>query len=390
MLCGVTSEDVYEDGYYEDTYEEGSVVFPVSNDGEIDSPKQMETLYGFHRNVGGGVVRITKRMVTPTYINDTALMYDCVKKADAYILVVEEPEEDEDYEEDVAKQVMDLRRRMEQVTSMASGITNGTVEVNQNTTVNVTVVKKEKEKKVSFREQQENKMRKKREQELLKEKTRPKFRVGADCEDLVCGACKSVVEEFGRAVHAVVADPQYRYIEDVIKNFCKSKSIALKYADMVSDVCVKFEQVSAFCGDAGVCVMSPLFSGFTRLQRVTRGRLRNAAGGLHLGPSQGLEQPQREEEAGVLVFTNSLTFRLIVFFCLCVQVCLEVGACSAEHFRFQTKAELRVQEQWDDKCFTCQAFARDLESKVQLSRQVTEGSIVPIVAETCNRLVRSR
>lgn len=67
---------------------------------------------------------------------------------------------------------------------------------------------------------------------------------------------------------------------------------------------------------------------------------------------------------------------------------MEVGACSAEHFRFQTKAELRIQEQWDDKCFTCQAFARELEAKVQLSRQVTEGSIVSIVAETCNRLVR--
>jgi hypothetical protein len=78
------------------------------------------------------------------------------------------------------------------------------------------------------------------------------------------------------------------------------------------------------------------------------------------------------------------TLNKLAVFC---EVCLEVGACSTEHFRFQTKAELRIQEQWDDKCFTCQAFARDLEAKVQLSRQVTEGSIVSIVAETCSRLV---
>jgi hypothetical protein len=70
-----------------------------------------------------------------------------------------------------------------------------------------------------------------------------------------------------------------------------------------------------------------------------------------------------------------------------MQVCLEVGACAVDDFRFQTKSEHFTQEQWDDKCFTCQAFANDLEAKVQLTRQVTEGSIVPIVRDTCNRMV---
>ncbi len=38
-----------------------------------------------------------------------------------------------------------------------------------------------------------------------------------------------------------------------------------------------------------------------------------------------------------------------------------MGACEAAEFQFQSKAVLRVQEQWDDRCFVCQAFAHDLE-----------------------------
>ena len=48
------------------------------------------------------------------------------------------------------------------------------------------------------------------------------------------------------------------------------------------------------------------------------------------------------------------------FFHRC-QVCVDVGACDAEQFDFISEAQDYTQEQWDDKCFVCQAFAKDLE-----------------------------
>ncbi len=62
-------------------------------------------------------------------------------------------------------------------------------------------------------------------------------------------------------------------------------------------------------------------------------------------------------------------------FIVATQVCVAVGACVASDFQFQTKATLRIQEQWDDKCFTCQAFAKELE--------------VPITAFEARRLICS-
>ena len=40
-----------------------------------------------------------------------------------------------------------------------------------------------------------------------------------------------------------------------------------------------------------------------------------------------------------------------------------MGACELEQFEFVTEPLDYTQEQWDDKCYTCQAFAKDLEVK---------------------------
>lgn len=45
------------------------------------------------------------------------------------------------------------------------------------------------------------------------------------------------------------------------------------------------------------------------------------------------------------------------------QVCVDMGACELEQFEFVTEPLDYTQEQWDDKCYTCQAFAKDLEVK---------------------------
>ena len=40
---------------------------------------------------------------------------------------------------------------------------------------------------------------------------------------------------------------------------------------------------------------------------------------------------------------------------------MEVGACDVEQFEFVSESQYYTQDQWDDKCFVCQAFAKDLE-----------------------------
>jgi hypothetical protein len=47
--------------------------------------------------------------------------------------------------------------------------------------------------------------------------------------------------------------------------------------------------------------------------------------------------------------------------CDVAQVCTDVGACDAEQFEFVHEPLDYLQEHWDDKCYVCQAFAKDLE-----------------------------
>lgn len=47
-----------------------------------------------------------------------------------------------------------------------------------------------------------------------------------------------------------------------------------------------------------------------------------------------------------------------------MQVCIEVGACEAEQFEFFHEPLDYTQEHWDDKCYVCQAFAKDLEVRL--------------------------
>jgi regulator of sigma D len=70
------------------------------------------------------------------------------------------------------------------------------------------------------------------------------------------------------------------------------------------------------------------------------------------------------------------------------KVCSAVGACEEEMFEFQDTPLMTSQEQWNASCYVCQAFARDLEERIHLSRFLTEKTIVPLVAQTCDRLVR--
>lgn len=241
--------DASEDQYYDDYYEDEEIV--VNNDGSQTEPKNPGVI-GFHKNVGGGVIKVTKLLVDEEYLNWTAEVHDCVKRMDSGILALE-PNVTEDEEPDITQQVNDLRKKMEEVVSIAAALANGTDAKAANTTTNETVSTgiveeiptstQSKVKRLSFREKQELRMKERREQEAARELLRPKFRLGADCETLVCGACKAVVEEFAVAVHAAVHNTSIEYVEEVSIGMCSKKEVRLKYIDIVSDVCKKMEEV---------------------------------------------------------------------------------------------------------------------------------------------------
>lgn len=241
------SEEEYDD-YYEDEVEE------TVGGTSIPAQKQPTLVAGFHKNVGGGVHQVTIPFLDEEYLNLTAEVFDCVKRVDSGILALE-PNSTEDEEPDITQQVNDLRKKMEEVVSVAAALANGTDSKPSNSTSNDTssgIVEEipssqsSKVKRLSFREKQELRMKERREQEAAREQLRPKFRLGADCETLVCGACKAIVEEFGVAVKNAVNNASIQYIEEVSFGMCERKEIKLKYIDLVTDVCKRIEQVRLF------------------------------------------------------------------------------------------------------------------------------------------------
>lgn len=248
LATGYNAVDIYEDAYYEDDYEENN---------EKDKPR----IHGYYKNVGGGVLKIKNMLVDEAYVNETIDYYDCVPRRLINVLKVEE-EEVEEFQS-IESQIQDLKKKMTEINVISNAIAEGIdprtakemgrnavaeAEEGNNTKSAIDGEEEEgsskkREKRVSFREKQTMKMQEKREKEAARELVRPKYRLGADCESLVCGSCKVIVDEFAFMVHAGIDDQEKRYIEDLTVDFCQSKSIAIKYNDMVHDICKNFEEV---------------------------------------------------------------------------------------------------------------------------------------------------
>lgn len=297
VMSNDSSENDYYDEYYEDEVDDNSDMQSKATDhvesiimhGQLDVSVLGETLsdndlssnsnkktnaekfIGFHKNVGGGLVKVKKLLLDEEYLNATSDTIGCVKRIEYGILSAEEVEEvQEEVEVDVVKQVTGLKRRMERIAMAAMGGASSDTESyvvdasssgdTNNKHVNDTTVTtassdtttnegdentemKSNRRKLTYRQKQDIRMKERKAQEAAREKLRPKFRVGADCETLICGACKAIVEEFGRAVLKASKDPAYPYVEDVFTGFCKVKDVSLKYIEIVTDVCNHFEQV---------------------------------------------------------------------------------------------------------------------------------------------------
>jgi hypothetical protein len=96
-----------------------------------------------------------------------------------------------------------------------------------------------------FRMNELEKLKKKVEVERIKDSKTRKFVLGPDCETMICGVCKLIVEEFAARVVTAMEDPTIRYVEQAFSGFCRSRNLHMKYIDLVTDVCNhKFGDVS--------------------------------------------------------------------------------------------------------------------------------------------------
>jgi len=197
--------------------------------------------------------------------------------------------------------------------------------------------------KKSLQEIQEEKMRKRLEEVTKSKKMNRVFTMGADCETLVCGSCKVLVEEFAVAITEAVNDPSKEYLDQVFEGFCQSRPLNLKYHDVVANLC---------------------------------------ANQITTGPDY--------KEAFLTTFEMDTNYEKIASVESILdkkkKICGGVGACSEKQLTFSNIPIYRYQEQWNDSCFVCQAVADDIEEKIVLHRKVTDSIAASIVDGSCGRL----
>ncbi len=259
------SGEVYEEYEYEYEYDDEE---QTAQKEEAPTPFVRGPEYnGYLLHGGGGLMRITKPMVDGIYLNESSQVYDCPKKEESFILMLEaDPDMDESSAEMLLKQVQGLRKRMEQVHQIFSNLLNDSISTMSSelqsepqkppdsapssATTNAAKIdsgvindKNIPRKRLSFREKQAMRAQEKKEQKEKREKVKPKFRLGADCETLLCGSCKAVVEEFAELVYENIKNPKIKYLDQVSESLCRSKGISLKYKEIVNDTCQFFLQV---------------------------------------------------------------------------------------------------------------------------------------------------
>jgi hypothetical protein len=289
----------------------------------------------YKKSVGGGLGRVSVVLATEKFITTTAAQYGCILQSQLGV---------KQQSKNATKIQRSLqeneKRQQEEFGKVVIDGDGGTQHVPPPTAA-------AKEKKMSYRELQEQKREQRLKAEMEKEALKGKFDLGVSCETLVCGACKVMVEEFADAVLQGLADPRYVYVEDLLSDFCQRKEIAQKYSELVSSICFS---IASDKGGYREAFLLPFEADAPDWSNVKR--------------AEGLVAKK-------------------------MQICAStVGACSATQFQFNRKPRRREEEHWDDKCHVCQAFALDVEERVQLSAPgtITESSIVSVVSDTCNRM----
>ena len=306
----------------------------------------------YKKSVGGGLSRVAVHLANDRFVNVTAAQYGCVLQSQLGIKqhnknatkVQRTMQENARRQQDEFGKVVHPSKQQQMVEAAIGA--DGSTAVSSSTGAKTHTGGNAKEKKLTYRELQEQKREKRYLAEQEKEALKGKFLLGASCETLICGACKAMVEEFAASVVEGLRDPQYVYIEDLMNEFCRRKEIAMKYSDLVGSIC------------------------FT---------VQNDKGGYREAFLQPFEKDGPEDWPKARTDVARLNAKK-------KEICTSIGACVPQQFELQLKPAKLEQQHWDDRCYVCQAFARDLEERVQLSKGITESNIVGIVVDTCNRL----
>ena len=236
------------DGY--EGYEEEASVEIKTEGTPVNTPPPMDFHNGFFRNVGGGLLKVKKPLVDEEYLNMTRDTYECLLLADLVVPIYENVTEE--VELSIEQQVSQMKSKLDKALKAATKMMGGeesaenegqnTEQANQEAK-NETDTPVKDTKRLSFREKQALRMQERQAKEAERELTKPKYRLGSDCETLICGSCKALVEEFSHVVAKAVTDPEIKYIDQLTAKFCENRIIHLKYRNIVGDICKVFDEV---------------------------------------------------------------------------------------------------------------------------------------------------
>lgn len=141
-------------------------------------------------------------------------------------------------------------------------------------------------------------------------------------------------------------DPKKPFLEDVFEEFCDSKSISNKLTEIPNILCNKFQYVSGY-KEYLLSVFEPEATDSNKVDSINH-------------------------------FSNLIPKTQ--------DICKRIGACTKDFHHFSTDKIYRYQEQWDDKCFVCQAFADAVEARLETISKLTEQTISAFLVDMCARL----
>ena len=209
--------------------------------------------------------------------------------------------------------------------------------------------KGKKPKKPTFRELQAKKMEEKAAKEAAKAfKKASLIPTGTSCEDSLCASCKAVIAEFADAVVEGGKLSDYQYIEDIVTKgggFCNRKSFSMRYQPIVTNMC------------------------------------KDMLDGSTAGYRDAVLYPFENDSAKWDKVREPTSLRKKTY-----STCTAVGACTSAQFDMQMTPKNKQQEHWDDKCYVCQAFARELEERLTIGKGITETSVVDLITSGCDRV----
>lgn len=208
---------------------------------------------------------------------------------------------------------------------------------------------KKVEKKLSFREKEAIKKKEKEEMKKLQMVSLGRAQSGPVCEEIVCGACRVVVEEFGLSVVKAIDNRDIQYVHEVASDFCTTSGISLRYGTAVMDVC---------------------------------NRMLSRRGYSRILVKAFEDDVNTDWEMSVDTSLPALVLKQQA-------VCVECGACQLNDMQYIQEAQTIEEREWTPSCFVCRAVFRNVQERLFLLARVSEASAQHILKTSCDYMALS-